>query len=57
MDDYHHAVHAFLTGERHGYYADFGELAQLARVLEQPYLYHWEYSPFRDRNHGAPPEG
>ena len=54
-DDFHHAVHAFLTGERHGYYADFGEAAQLARVLEQPFLYPWEYSPFRGRKHGAPP--
>jgi len=57
MDDYHHAAHAFFTGERHGYYADFGEALQLARVLEQPYLYHWEYSAFRDRKHGARPEG
>ena len=36
MDDYHHAAHAFLTGERHGYYVDFGEAEQLAKVLEQP---------------------
>ncbi len=57
MDDYHHAVHACLTGERHGYYADFGDVRQLTRVLQQPYLYHWEYSAFRDRRHGAPPEG
>ncbi|HVE28925.1 MAG TPA: alpha-amylase family glycosyl hydrolase, partial [Mycobacteriales bacterium] len=26
-DDVHHAVHALLTGERQGYYADFGSLA------------------------------
>jgi maltooligosyltrehalose trehalohydrolase len=57
MDDYHHAAHAFLSGERHGYYSDFGEALQLARVLEQPYLYAGEYSPFRDRKHGARAEG
>ncbi len=57
MDDYHHAAHAFFSGERHGYYTDFGEASQLAEVLEQPYLYRWEYSPFRDRKHGAHPEG
>ena len=57
MDDYHHAAHAFLTGERHGYYADFGEASQLAKVLEQPYVYDGDYSPFRDRKHGARPEG
>jgi maltooligosyltrehalose trehalohydrolase len=57
MDDFHHAAHAFLTGDRHGYYADFGEAIQLARVIEQPYLFHWDYSPFRDRKHGAGAEG
>ena len=57
MDDYHHAAHAFFSGERHGYYTDFGEASQLAEVLEQPYLYRWDYSPFRDRKHGARPEG
>ncbi len=57
MDDYHHAVHAFLTGERHGYYSDYGDALLIARVLERPYLYHWEYSRFRDRHHGALPEG
>jgi maltooligosyltrehalose trehalohydrolase len=57
MDDYHHAAHAFLSGERQGYYSDFGEATQLGKVLEQPYLYAWEYSAFRDRKHGARPEG
>ena len=57
MDDYHHAVHAFFTHERHGYYADFGEASQLAQVLEQPFLFHWDYSAFRDRKHGASAEG
>jgi maltooligosyltrehalose trehalohydrolase len=57
MDDYHHAVHAFLTGERQSYYSDFGAASQLPRILERPYLYHWEYSPYRDRHHGALAEG
>ncbi len=56
-DDFHHAVHAFLTGERQGYYADFGKPRQLARALETPFLYAGEYSPYRDRKHGAPPVG
>jgi maltooligosyltrehalose trehalohydrolase len=56
-DDFHHAVHAFLTGERGGYYMDFGEAPQLARALTQPFLYAASYSPHRDRRHGAPPEG
>ena len=56
-DDFHHAVHAFLTGERVGYYVDFGEAEQLARVFERPFLYAWDYSPYRGRKHGAPAEG
>jgi maltooligosyltrehalose trehalohydrolase len=53
-DDFHHAVHTRLTGERQGYYADFGQAHELARVMEQPFLYAGTYSPFRDRKHGAP---
>jgi maltooligosyltrehalose trehalohydrolase len=56
-DDYHHAVHAYLTGERRGYYQDYGSPQQLARVLAEPFLFAWDYSPQRDRKHGAPPEG
>jgi maltooligosyltrehalose trehalohydrolase len=56
-DDFHHAAHAILTGERAGYYVDFGELGQLARAFECPFVYAWDYSPFRGRKHGAPPVG
>ena len=40
-------------GQAQDYYADFGEPTQLIRILEQPYLYHWQYSGFRDRTYGA----
>ncbi len=53
-DDFHHALHVWLTGERQGYYEDFGKKSDLARVLEDPFLYAWDYSPHRDRKHGAP---
>ncbi len=56
-DDFHHAIHAFFTGERRGYYQDYGQPRQIANVLQQPFLFAWDYSPFRDRRHGAPPEG
>jgi len=56
-DDFHHALHAYLTGERRGYYQDYGRARQIADVLQQPFLYAWDYSCFRDRRHGAPPEG
>lgn len=53
-DDFHHAVHTLLTGERQGYYSDFGRPAQVAAAFGRPYLYAWEYSPHRGRKHGAP---
>ncbi len=37
-DDLHHALHALLTGERTGYYADFGDTAQLVRALTAGYV-------------------
>jgi maltooligosyltrehalose trehalohydrolase len=56
-DDFHHAVHALLTGERHGYYEDFGQIEHLARVLKHAYVYDGCYSDFRHRRHGRPAEG
>lgn len=56
-DDFHHAVHAYLTGERRGYYSEFGEAGQIAKALETPFLFAGDYSPFRGRKHGAPPTG
>ncbi|MBI1901117.1 MAG: malto-oligosyltrehalose trehalohydrolase [Planctomycetia bacterium] len=53
-DDLHHCVHTLLTGERNGYYADFGEAEQLAKALNATFVYDGCYSPFRDRRHGAP---
>ncbi len=53
-DDFHHAVHAYLTGERQGYYADFGDVADFPRLFEQGFLFTGNYSQHRDRRHGAP---
>jgi maltooligosyltrehalose trehalohydrolase len=54
-DDFHHALHAFFTGERAGYYADFGSLEQVAKALEQGYVLDGGYSTYRKRSHGRPP--
>jgi maltooligosyltrehalose trehalohydrolase len=56
-DDFHHALHAFLTGERQGYYRDFGGLEDLAAALREGYVYQGQYSAFRRRRHGRPPTG
>jgi maltooligosyltrehalose trehalohydrolase len=53
-DDVHHALHALLTGERQGYYCDFGSLEVLAKVLTRAFLHDGTYSTFRGRDHGKP---
>jgi len=56
-DDFHHSLHSVLTGERNGYYADFGTLADVGKALRNAYVYAGDYSPFRRRPHGRPPVG
>jgi maltooligosyltrehalose trehalohydrolase len=55
-DDFHHALHAALTGESQGYYADFADdpLAALAKTLSGGYFHDGTYSSFRGRHHGRP---
>ena len=55
-DDFHHATVALLTGDRSGYYADFGDFADLAKALSHVFVYDGEYSKFRKRTHGKPVE-
>lgn len=54
-DEFHHALHAVLTGETSGYYEDFGSLANLAKALRQSYVYDGVWSDYRKRVHGRPP--
>ncbi|MGO8678008.1 MAG: malto-oligosyltrehalose trehalohydrolase [Limisphaerales bacterium] len=56
-DDFHHALHAVLTGEQNGWFADFGALAQLAKALRQAYVLDGGYSVHRRRRHGRAPSG
>jgi maltooligosyltrehalose trehalohydrolase len=56
-DDLHHAIHAALTGERNGYYADFGGIAPIATALRTPFVFDGRYSRHRKRTHGAPAIG
>jgi maltooligosyltrehalose trehalohydrolase len=53
-DEFHHALHAVLTGERNGYYADFGSLHALAKAVRQSYVNDGTWSPYRRRVHGRP---
>lgn len=56
-DEWHHALHAVLTGERAGYYEDYGSIAQLAKALRQAWVYDGVWSPGRGRHHGRSPVG
>lgn len=56
-DEWHHALHARLTGETSGYYADFGPSHLLAKALRQAWVYDGVWSPYRRRVHGRAPAG
>jgi len=51
-DDFHHTVHAAITGERQGYYADFGSMAALAKTYTKVFFHDGTWSSFRGRTHG-----
>jgi maltooligosyltrehalose trehalohydrolase len=55
-DDFHHALRVLLTGDREGYYEEFGTLAALAKVLHRPHFHDGTFSTFRRRRFGAPAE-
>jgi maltooligosyltrehalose trehalohydrolase len=52
-DDFHHALHAVLTGERMSYYADFTGLGSLAKSFKEAYVLTGGYSRFRGRHYGS----
>ena len=56
-DDFHHALHAAMTGERGGYYADFGPAGMVATALREAYVYSGRHSAYRQRRHGRPVRG
>lgn len=58
-DDFHHAVHVALTGERAGYYQGFAEycdgpIAAVMHALSRRFVFEGQYATHRKRRHGAP---
>ena len=53
-DDFHHSLHAFLTGERNGFYADFGSLEHVADTVEHGFAYEGQISTYWKRAQGVP---
>ncbi|MGC2360185.1 MAG: malto-oligosyltrehalose trehalohydrolase, partial [Thermoplasmata archaeon] len=56
-DDFHHALHVALTGERQGYFVDFDGANDLRRVLVDGFALAGRRSAFRGRRHGRPARG
>ena len=53
-DDFHHCIHVLLTGEKEGYYLDYGKIGQLAKSFREGFAYSGEYSPYRKCRRGQP---
>jgi 1,4-alpha-glucan branching enzyme/maltooligosyltrehalose trehalohydrolase len=58
-DDFHHALHVLLTGEGHGYYADYAADpgGHLARSLTEGFSYQGEASQHRGGRRRGEPSG
>jgi maltooligosyltrehalose trehalohydrolase len=54
-DDFHHALHVLLTGERGGYYEDFGDMEHLARAYRQGYHLTGQFCAYRQKRFGREP--
>jgi maltooligosyltrehalose trehalohydrolase len=52
-DDFHHALHVLMTGERNGYYEDYSGVEDLARAFRDGFIYAGQYSIFRQKRHGT----
>ena len=56
-DDFHHALHAVVTGNRRGYFGDFGRVADVGKAITAGFVYDGQHAPHRRRRHGAPAAG
>ena len=52
-DDWHHSLHALITGERNGYYSGFGELQHLTKSFNHAFVYNGNYSEYRKKIFGT----
>lgn len=53
IDEFHHALHALLTGETNGYYVDFGQFNHLKKAFDKTFVYDGIYSPHRKKTFGS----
>ncbi|MGB3850246.1 MAG: malto-oligosyltrehalose trehalohydrolase [Tunicatimonas sp.] len=52
IDEFHHSLHAFITGEQDGYYEDFGTFDHVLKAFRDSYVYDGQYSKHRQRAFG-----
>jgi maltooligosyltrehalose trehalohydrolase len=50
--DFQRALHAILTGEKQGDYADFGDIADLIKAYQEGYVNTGRYSVYRQKKYG-----
>jgi maltooligosyltrehalose trehalohydrolase len=56
-DELHHAIHAVLTGERDGYYADYGSVDDIAKAYRDGYVHTGQWSEHLERRWGNTTSG
>lgn len=52
-DAFHHCLHTLLTGDKSGYYVDYGTCTQMAKAFKESFVYSGQFSPFRKKFHGS----
>ncbi len=52
IDEFHHALRTYLTGESMGYYSDFGKFEHVLKAYKDTYVYNGVYSPHRKKTFG-----
>ena len=57
VDEFHHAIHALITGEKMGYYADFGSLEHLRKGFSDTFIYNGTFSAHRKKVFGNDASG
>lgn len=57
VDEFHHSLHSLVTGERNGYYSDFGDISHLVKSFNDAYVYDGIWSEHRKRTFGSKTKG
>ncbi len=52
-EDFHHAVWSALTGDRRGYFADFGRVADVGKAVGEGFVHDGGWSRYRGRAFGS----